>query len=442
MIGALYPHQEELVGRVGAAFARGIWRVLMQAMTGVGKTHMSSVMIARERAQGAERRFLFIARLDTLIDDTHARLTRAGVYAGYVQAGRPTDPLAPVQVCSLQTLYRRGERPPAHWIFFDEAQGAPTESGRAIVDAYPHARIVGLSATPERADGKPLGDIFEHMECGPSARWLIEHSFLVPCDVIAPDRYQERALAMDPVAAYHRFAPGTRAIVFATNVAHAEELTARFRASGVTAECVVGDTSPVVRRAVRGRMTDGELRVLVGVGVFIEGFDLPAIETVVLARGFGATGSFLQAIGRGLRPSPATEKTRCTVIDLRGSVHALGLPDEDRRWSLDGVACRRIEPLAPLRRCVDCLAIFRPAAHCPRCGAETVTASKLPRVLTRAERLMNVSALPQHERDRRYLAQLERVARERIRLPDSAASRWALRAFEKRFGRAPVGSAA
>lgn len=440
MTGALYPHQRTLVDRITAAFGRGIWRVLLQLATGGGKTHTAAPVMAETVHAGG--RCVFVAHLDTLLEDTHERLTRAGIYAGYVKAGRPSDPLAPVQVCSLATLHRRGARPPANLVVFDECQRAVTSSARAVLEAYPHAHVLGLSATPERADRQPLGDIFEHMVSGPSTRWLTDNGFLVPCDVIAPDRYQERALAMDPIAAYHRFAPSSRAIVFATNVAHAGELTARFVASGVTAECVVGDTSPAVRREVRARMTEGALRVLVGVGVFIEGFDLPAIETVVLARGFSATGSFLQAIGRGLRPSPATGKTRCTVIDLRGSVHLHGLPQDEREWSLTGTACRRTEPLAPLRRCLECLAIFRPTTRCPRCGTSTATAPRLPRVLSRAERLSNVSALPQHERDRRYLAQLERVARDRIRMPHDAAARWAKRKFQERFGREPAGSAA
>jgi superfamily II DNA or RNA helicase len=184
-------------------------------------------------------------------------------------------------------------------------------------------------------------------------------------------------------------------------------------------------------------VTAGEVRALVGVGVLIEGFDLPAVDTVILARAFSVTGAFLQAIGRGLRTSVGTQKERCTVLDLRGSVHLHGLPDEDRVWSLHGAASRRTEPLAALRRCAECFAIFRPAASCPRCGAPTGNAPTLPRVLKRAERLENLSALPQHERDRRYLAQLLRVARERIRLPIAAAERWATKRFVARFGRAP-----
>lgn len=142
-----------------------------------------------------------------------------------------------------------------------------------------------------------------------------------------------------------------------------------------------------------------------------------------------------------MRPSPATGKARCTVIDLRGSVHLHGLPDEDRVWSLAGAACTRSEPQLALRRCPECLAIFRAGSTtCPRCGRASANAPAIPRVLTRAEKLENLAALPQHERDHRYLAALVRVARQRIRLSDHGAARWAHRQFERRFGRSPEAS--
>ena len=189
---------------------------------------------------------------------------------------------------------------------------------------------------------------------------------------------------------------------------------------------------------MRDAVTSGDVRVLVGVGVFIEGFDLPAIETVILARPFTVTGSFLQSIGRGLRPCPSTGKRRCTVIDLRGSVHLHGLPDEDRVWSLTGAAVRRAETMPALRRCAQCLAIFRPAAKCPRCGMAALAAARIPRVLTRAEKLENWSAVPAARRDEAYLDRLRSVATARLRMPPDRARQWALDKFTKRFGRTPV----
>lgn len=432
----LRPYQAELLDRVIAALNAGTRTAVMQLGTGGGKTATASALLARASSRGIAS--IFLAHLDSLISDTAARLRADGIRCGFVQADRPTDPEALVQVASMATLHVRGQRPPAGLIIVDECHRAMTESVRGILDAYPEAWILGLTATPQRADGKALGNIFEALFCGPSNRWLTEHGYLVPCDIVGPREFIERGRCEDPVDAYEREAPGTRAIVFESTVAEAEALAARYTARGWPAGVIIGETPRAEREALVAAVWRGDIKVLVGVGVFIEGFDLPAIETVVLARAFTVTGSFLQAIGRGLRPSPTTGKQRCLVLDLCGSTWLHGLPIEDRIWSIDGKAVRRAEATIPLRRCTKCLAIFKTARKCPRCGAagEAIERKKVP--LNRAEKMEQLSALPPEERDRRYLARLIRVATERLRLDERRASRWALQRFRKQFGREPV----
>ena len=114
-----------------------------------------------------------------------------------------------------------------------------------------------------------------------------------------------------------------------------------------------------------------------------------------------------------------------------------GLPDEDRVWSLTGRP-RRTERLPALARCLACAAVFRPASTCPRCGeafARGVEGARLPRVLTRDERLERLSHLTQEQRDERYFRSLVNVAERRMRKRPGAARVWALAAFVKRFGR-------
>ncbi len=437
---ALRDYQRALVGDVGEAYRSGARAVVMQLATGGGKTATAAALIAAAVRKG--RRVVFAAHLDALVGDTHARLTVAGIRAGFVQAGRPTDNDAPVQVCSLGTLHARGERPPADFVIVDECHRAMAATVREILDAYPSAWLLGLTATPQRGDSRPLGDVFDRLVCGPSARWLTDRGFLVPCDVLAPSAFNDRALVDDPLRAYEKHASGTRAIVFAANVAHAEDLAARFSTAGHPSACIVGETPRARREELRDAIHDGSVRALVGVGVFIEGFDVPSIETVVLARPFSVTGGFLQAIGRGLRPCAETGKTRCTVLDLRGSVHLHGLPDDDRVWSLEGAAVRRAETMTALRRCTECGAIFRPAVRCPRCGVAAARAPQLPQALSRAEKLERWNAIAPSERDARYLARLRGIATTRMRMPETRAEEWAMRQFRKRFGREPATRAA
>lgn len=436
----LRPYQRDLVAGVRAALSGGARSVLMQLGTGGGKTATASEILRLSTARG--HRSLFLAHLDSLIEGTHERLARVGIHAGFVQAGRPSEAAAPVQVASLATLHVRGERPPADLVIIDEAHRAMGAAVRDVLDAYPRAYLIGLTATPQRGDAKPLGDVFERLVQGPSNRRLIAEGHLVPTDVLAPGGYRE-GLAADPVESYRRHTPGRRAIVFAADKAHARAIVDAFIAAGISADLVVGETSRARRRELRDLLRSGDLKVLVGVAVFLEGWDCPEVEVVILAKAFGVCGAFLQAIGRGLRPCLSTGKTICTVIDLRGAVYLHGLPDEDRVWSLDGKAVRRAEPITAITRCSECLAVFRPARICPRCGAICSKAStRIPRVLSRSEKLERFDALPPDERDRRYLARLERVAATRMRMPPHRAAAWALSKFTRQFGRAPAREAA
>lgn len=426
----LRPYQLAQNERIAACYAGGARSVVSQMPTGSGKTATAAVAIAVDANAG--RRILFLAHLDTLVSDTRDRLEQYGVRAGYVQAGRPSDPTAPVQVASLQTLHARSERPPADLVILDECHRALGPTVRAILDSYPEARLLGLTATPCRSDDQPLNDVYERIVLGPSVRSLTAQGHLVPCAMLGPVVPTE-ALLTEPVTAYERWGHGP-ALVFATSVVHAEWVAASFVARGIPAEAVTGETSREDRERLRTAIRSGALRVLVSVRVFVEGWDEPSIQTIILARDYGHVGSYLQSIGRGLRPSP--RKTHCTVIDLRGSVALLGLPDEDRAWSLTGTP-RRTERLDALRRCLECSAIFRPATHCPRCGARSdarAEEARLPRVLTRDEKVERWDQMPEATRERAYYNKLLHIASTRMRRSPPSAHAWAKATFRKRFG--------
>jgi superfamily II DNA or RNA helicase len=162
------------------------------------------------------------------------------------------------------------------------------------------------------------------------------------------------------------------------------------------------------------------------VHLLTEGFDLPALECVVLARGFSHVGSYLQAVGRALRPAP--EKRHATVLDLGGSVHEHGLPDEDREYSLAGRPIRPSERVEPVRQCRWCGAVFAaPGTDCPRCGRPVA------RPLTRAQQQERREALQRvrdaHPADRRAEAfrELQQRAAARGYKPGWAAMRYRAR---------------
>lgn len=430
----LRPFQSKLVADIRQAFANGARRVLAVAPTGSGKTTVAAEILRMAVAKG--NRALFLAGLDAIVEDTHARLVAAELRAGFVQAGRPVDPEAPIQVCSLDTLHTRGFYPPADFIFLDEAHGACAATVRTTLEQYPHARLLGGTATPQRGDGQPLGDIFEAMVVGPSVAELTALGFLVPAVVYAPPAPTEGTLAREPAEALDTFAPGRPAMIFCRDAEHAREVAGRI---GERAVVILGDTSRASRREARERLAAGEPLVLVGCGVFVEGWDSPQVEAVVLARTFGVCGSYLQACGRALRPAPG--KREATIVDLVGASIFHGTPADQRIWSLDGTAVQRTgEALRPLARCTRCFAIFTSGpSSCPRCGTST-RGARLPRRATRVERaeLARLDERPQWERDDRALRAIEMRLRRSGRFAPHVVSKVALSIFTRTNKRPPA----
>lgn len=283
------------------------------------------------------------------------------------------------------------------------------------VECMHRAKLLFVSATPERADGLGLGaasDGFaEVMVEGPSLQWLQDQGYLCRFQYKAPrsdlnvsdipltasgdlntrelrKRVVESHLVGDVVAQYGQFAAGKRAIVFATDVQSAEEIAAEFRRVGVSAAALSGETEQGERDATLDRFESGELLVLVNVDLFDEGFDVPAADVVILARPTESLGKFLQMVGRVLRvvyakgfdlgtaegrlaAIAASSKPHATVIDPVRNWERHGMPNWPRKWSLDGrtKGQRTKSDAIPQRVCDGCTQPY-PAVHkgCPYCG--------------------------------------------------------------------------
>lgn len=420
----LRPYQVALVEAVRAEWARGMRRVVMQLGTGGGKTHTAASVIATEPGP-----VVFAAHLDTLVRDTAARLRAHGVPCGIVAPWADPSPGERVQVASLGTLHARGLAPPADLVILDECHRGRARTVQEWLERYPRARMLGLTATPQRGDGAPLGAIFESMVSGPTVPDLQSMGSLVPTVV-----YTVRKGAADAAVEILRHPECKRFLVFCTTIAEARAMAARLEAEGMLRTGVMlGDTPSEERERLRLALRSGELDVLVNVGVAVEGWDEPSVDCVVLDAPFGTVGRYLQAVGRGMRP--ASGKSCLTVLDVRGAVWLHGLPDEARRWSLTGEAVERTEKGLAIATCKVCMATFRsgPAA-CPRCGAPMRVAEVVPRPLTREERAVRYDAVPLDERRKRYVARLTRIAVERMRMGPVRAAEWAEKETARRLG--------
>jgi len=462
---ALRSYQADVVARVWAAIEAAQRRIILVAPTGSGKTIIAADIIADAVVRGL--RVLFLAHRRELIGQASRKLHAAGIDHGILLPGYAPRPGEPVQVASIATLHARAIRtssidlPPADLVIVDEAHHARARTYRRILEAYPNAVIIGLTATPCRGDGRGLGNIFEVLVECPDVAELTAAKYLVPAKIYAPSRpdlsgirvergdYVERQLAErvdkpelvgDIVTHWHRLAARRRTIVFATSVAHSAHLRDEFRRSGVLAEHIDGSTPTDERDAILTRLASGEVEVITNCAVLTEGFDAPDVGCLVLARPTKSLGLFRQMIGRGLRPAPG--KTDCIILDHAGAVFQHGLPDdpivwtlsEDRRAENKAHAARGSYRAPALVDCPECRAIRFQGQPCPACGWRPRSKPAAIEVadgdLARVERDRTVTAVTQDRR--RFYAMLLYIAGERGYQPG-----WAAHKFKEKFGAWP-----
>lgn len=351
----LRPYQANLVGAIRRAFA-GARRVLATLPTGGGKSRVAAATAAAAAAKGL--RVLVVAHRLELVEQLQAALAAAGLPAADVYLpGREVEG-RPVAVGSVQTLSRRAAQ---GWdlVIIDEAHHAVAETYRPLFEAR---YVLGLTATPVRADGRGLGGVFEAMVNGPTMAELIEAGYLARPRyfttqgkpwVEAPRGADYDPREIDPlvrrvelegevVQAYLDHLQGQTALVFAVTREHGRELGTRFRKAGVEAAFLDGQTPEVKRAEALARLKDGHLKVVVNVGLFTEGLDVPTVGGVILARPTASLGLYLQMAGRALRPAPGKAET--PVIDVTGvNFRRFGPAEGYGAWTLtDGV----VEPQA------------------------------------------------------------------------------------------------
>jgi len=410
----LRDYQQNAVNEIRQAYRRGKRSPLLVLPTGGGKTTIFAY-ITTEAAKRGNVVFLLCHRAELVkqismtlgaFGQEHQVIaptaiinqTRVAHFAAY---GRSLIQASTVYVASVQTLINKidGLHHKPSLIVIDEAHHLTREStwGR-IIAAYPDARLLPVTATPCRLDGKGLGiahaGYADDIIIGQTMSALIESGHLCDYRAYCPPSaldlssvkttagdYNKGQLAEaidkptitgDAVKHYHRLLSGKRAVVFCVSVAHAEHVAESFTLTGVRAESLDGTLSPDERAARIKRFTDGVTLVLTSCDVISEGFDLPAIEAAILLRPTKSLSLYLQQVGRALRPFPG--KKDAVILDHVGALSRHGLPDSDREWTLDGAKKRgrksgTDEPDVNIKTCPACYHVFEsklPA--CPACG--------------------------------------------------------------------------
>ncbi len=460
---ALRPYQADAVKQIDQAYRGGKRAPILPLATGAGKTVVAGEMIRREVAAG--RSCLFLAPRRELVYQASISLARAGVHHGVLMAGREDleDAWAPVTVASIDTVIarvlKRGRRPfvAPELIAVDECHLSITKRREEMLSLWPGARLLGLTATPGRKDGRALGILYDHLIETATVAELTEQGYLVPAryfslsepdlhrvETVAGDYHQgqldqavnQPQLVADVVQTWLERAGGRRTVVFATSIAHSVALSEAFQRAGVAAEHVDANTPTAERAQIFARFVAGQTQVLTNCFLAAYGFDLPVMSCVVLARPTRSLVLFLQMVGRGLRP--AEGKADCFVLDHSGAVHEHGFATDPRFWTLKGKYALESSPITRSTGkskqidCPECGAVFAGTRTCPECGY--VLQPKGRTVASLDGSLVEIGAgLPKEEINRVvFHAELRGLALEK-----GYQQGWAAHQFKKRFGEFP-----
>lgn len=389
----LRPYQQDLIESILQKWSEGHRRVLAQSPTGSGKTIISSAIAAEFTARGEG--VLVLAHREELITQAADKLQSITAQpVGIIKAGHRRSPNHQIQVASVQSLIRR-EKPPAGLVVIDEAHHSPSRSYQKILECYPEAYILGVTATPSRTDGKGFPNQYDALVLGWSVRQLIDGGYLCPFRVFASEvcikaaglkltggDYNQAELSAlvntsltlgDVVGTWQRHAHNKKTVVFCVDVAGSIAVAEAYRAAGYSAEHLDGDVTQSDRAATLERFRSGETLILSNCSLFTEGLDIPDIEAVQCLRPTRSLVLHLQMVGRGLRSHSGKE--HLTIIDHTENWVFHGLPDAEHQWSLDPGPSRQ---LIHTIQCPDCSNIFNPksieqliesATVCPNCGS-------------------------------------------------------------------------
>lgn len=409
----LRDYQESLHDAIYAAWAAGARNVLAVMATGGGKTVTFAHIIAEQIGAA-----IVLAHRAELVSQISLALAREGVRHRVV--GPPNliklcvqghmaelkrsfyDATARIGVASVQSV--KSYKDTTGW--FDQVQLwvldeghhllADNQFGKAVA-RFRNARGLAVTATPARTDGKGLGrhahGLMDTMLLGPSPSQLIERGYLCKYRIFRPpnnfhredvkitaggefdpvalrETTKKSTVLGDVVSHYVKHATGKLGLTFADSIENAIDIARRYRAAGVAAEVLTGDTDDFVRASVLAKFKAREVMQIVSVALIDEGFDCPGVEVVSDAAATESLGRYLQRFGRGLRVMAG--KTHMVYFDHVDNVKRHGLPDAARAWSLDPRERRgskKTDDTIPLRTCTECAGVYeRIYTTCPYCG--------------------------------------------------------------------------
>lgn len=406
----LRPYQNDIYHQVVSLIRKGRRRILIVSVTGSGKTVLASHFLKNCFNKGNSA--LFNVHRVELVKQSAETFLRDGFPFGIIAPSFSEEYGKAIQVASIMTLSRRmqklNKRP--NVVIWDECHHLAADNWSRIFHHFPDAIHIGLTATPERLDGKGLGEYFEEMVLGPSMADLISDGYLTGYKLKStPERidtskigkrmgdYISTDLALEvntprirgnTLKQWQKHALGMKTLVFGQNVAHSVDIAELFTSAGYKAEHIDGGADKGHRAEAIARYKNSETTLLSNVDLFGEGFDVPATQAIIKLRKTLSFSLDRQVSGRVLRAIYHPRYTKedllqrdCRlqaiadsnkpfgiIIDQVRNFETHGLPDDEVEWSLAGRK-KNEERAITTKECPKCYEVEKSyVKKCSNCG--------------------------------------------------------------------------
>jgi DNA repair protein RadD len=408
-------YQRAAIRGIKASWKSGHRCVLLIMPPNAGKTVVFEHVVAEALKKG--ERVCVVAPNVVLTRQTIDKMTHLN--PGIIWAGHPPDYDNQLQVASAMTLAKRLDRYSFDLVVVDEAHHCAAETWVKILEHYDSARVLGVTATAKRLDGKGL-DIcgFTDIVRGP---WVdkLTPEFMAPYRLWAPNvpalleapegtdykpsDLEKHGIEMgvligDAVKHYEKHTKGKRALAFCMSIKDSKETVDKFRKAGFRAEHMDGDTPHEERQRMLSDLNARRLDIISSCNVLGEGLDITGVEVVIQLRSTRSYQIYIQQIGRGLRQDPADSEKVLDVIDCAGNYFRLWSPSVDRMYGLDGKADVDADTEAreaARKHCATCGLVYysEGRGYCPECltrAPEAVKTEKEARAVWRDGELVRV----------------------------------------------------
>lgn len=373
----LRQYQINLLNKTREAYLQGYKSPCIVLGCGGGKTVLFAYMARESQEKG--NTVWFLVHRKELLDQTIETFERFNIERKTIHIG-------------MVGSYSRNldKHPKPDFIIFDECHFSAARTWQKIIQAFPNAKIAGLTATPTRLDGKPLGEIYDTLAIGDSAKELIEKGYLSPYKYYAPsvtdlsalpkkgrdfdkekasELLSTRAVFGDVIKHYKKLADGLQTICYCSSIRHSERMAEEFQASGINAVHFDGDTPKKQRDKIVKDFREKNIQVLCNVDLISVGFDCPNVDCCILLRPTMSTALYIQQSNRALR---YREGKTAIILDHVNNYERHGLPDDERDWTLEGKfkngSAYQENGELKVRQCANCFGVFKYSRICPYCG--------------------------------------------------------------------------